>query len=69
VREKLHNEFGHTNSVWDFPDNNRTPDHRPVRATFELSGTTPVSRQEILDRINELKLNIEELERMVNRLP
>ena len=53
----------------DFPDTNKTSDHRPVRARFNLAQGEIVTKQDILDRIGDLEKNIEELKRMVEQLP
>jgi len=53
----------------DFPDTNETSDHRPVYAKFNLSQGATVSKQDILERIEKLKEDIENLKGLVEQLP
>ncbi|MCP5003634.1 MAG: hypothetical protein GY941_06720 [Planctomycetes bacterium] len=53
----------------DFPDTNKTSDHRPVRARFNLSPGGNSTKQDILNKIGELESKIEELKSVVETLP
>ena len=53
----------------DFPDTDETSDHRPVRARFNLSQSGTATKQDILNKIEELKRNVEELKSVVENLP
>lgn len=56
----------------DCNDDAQKPDHRPLRAEFDLSGAPPVgtpTKAEILQRIEELERQLQQLKEMVNRLP
>lgn len=48
----------------DFPDDNRTSDHRPVFAAFE-SDDDEVDVSEVLDRIRRIRAELDSLERML----
>jgi len=45
----------------DFPDTNETSGHRPVHAKFNLSQSDSISKQDILEKIEKLKEDIENL--------
>jgi endonuclease/exonuclease/phosphatase (EEP) superfamily protein YafD len=46
------------------------PDHRPLRAEFELGAITPApTRSELLERIEALERQILELKSLIQRLP
>ncbi len=46
------------------------PDHRPLRAEFELGAVAPVpTRAELLERIEALERQILELKTLIQRLP
>jgi hypothetical protein len=53
----------------DFPDTDETSDHRPVRARFDLSQGGTATKQDILNKIEELERNVEELKSVVENLP
>ena len=51
------------------PDDAKTSDHRPVRASFELNGSSPSERSEILQLIQGLQKQLDELRTTAERLP
>ena len=53
------------------PDTNATSDHRPVLATFTLSGPSPqaVSRAEILEQIGRIESELRALKTLIEQLP
>ncbi len=55
----------------DFPDDNTTPDHRPVRAVLDIGPPTgqTLLRQQILQRINQLEQELAQLRALVQQLP
>ncbi|MFC1636476.1 endonuclease/exonuclease/phosphatase [Planctomycetota bacterium] len=55
----------------DFPDNNTTPDHRPVKAVLNIGPPTGQSqlRQQILDRIDQIEQELAQLRLQVQQLP
>lgn len=52
----------------DFPDTDKTSDHRPVQALFDLSKGEMVTKQEIIAKIEALSRELENLKRMVTHL-
>lgn len=56
----------------DCNDDNEKPDHRPLKAEFDLSGEvepSTVSRADLLRKIEELERQTQELKALVQRLP
>jgi hypothetical protein len=60
----------------DFPDNGRTPDHRPILATLTIGaeGATPptpptITREELLQRLGELERQVADLRQLIEALP
>lgn len=59
----------------DCNDDNEKPDHRPLKAEFEMSGGTggggtgAVTKADILRKIEELERQLQELKAMAQRLP
>jgi hypothetical protein len=53
------------------PDTNATSDHRPVLATFTLSGTSPEpgGRRELLERVGRIERELRELKVLIEQLP
>jgi hypothetical protein len=53
------------------PSTNATSDHRPVLATFTLSGPTPqpTTRTEILERVGRIERELQELKTLIEGLP
>ena len=53
------------------PDTRATSDHRPVLATFTLSGSSPQtgSRAEILERIGRIESELRALKTLIEQLP
>ncbi len=51
------------------PDDNTMPDHRPLMATFDLSGSEQSGlRQSLLERITAIERELEELRHIVEDL-
>jgi len=56
----------------DCPDNNTTPDHRPVRAVLNMIAVpepTVVTKEQLLQRITEIEAELARLKDLVRRLP
>lgn len=49
----------------DFPDNDKTPDHRPILATFAIHASEAAFRQQVLDRIQQLETELAALKALV----
>jgi len=55
----------------DFPDDNTTPDHRPVKAILNIGPPAgqPQLRQQILQRITQLEQELAQLRALAQQLP
>lgn len=54
----------------DCNDDNEKPDHRPVQAEFDLSGSggNPPTKAELLQRIEEIERQILQLKALIQRM-